>query len=44
MEKETIHPLYAISPVDGRYHKETEKLAEYFSEYALIKNRVKIEI
>ena len=44
MEKETIHPLYAISPVDGRYHKETEKLEEYFSEYALIKNRMKIEI
>jgi adenylosuccinate lyase len=36
--------LRAISPIDGRYAKKTEALAEYFSEYALIKYRVKVEI
>jgi len=36
--------LKAISPIDGRYHNKTDKLQEYFSEYALIKYRVKIEI
>jgi adenylosuccinate lyase len=37
-------PLTAISPVDGRYTKQTEKLSRYFSEYALIKYRVWVEI
>lgn len=36
--------LFAISPVDGRYSKRTEILREYFSEYALIKYRVRVEI
>ena len=36
--------LLAISPVDGRYCKTTKVLAEYFSEYALIKYRVKVEV
>ncbi len=36
--------LKAISPVDGRYRKTTEKLANYFSEFALIKYRVFVEI
>jgi adenylosuccinate lyase len=36
--------LTAISPVDGRYHKQTAPLAAYFSEYALIQYRVLIEI
>ncbi|WP_443946909.1 adenylosuccinate lyase [Pedobacter sp. AW1-32] len=36
--------LQAISPVDGRYRKTTEKLASYFSEEALIKYRVFVEI
>ncbi|MFI3266730.1 MAG: adenylosuccinate lyase [Rikenellaceae bacterium] len=36
--------LTAISPVDGRYRKNCEQLAEYFSEYALIKYRVLVEI
>ncbi|MEM1320616.1 MAG: adenylosuccinate lyase [Bacteroidota bacterium] len=36
--------LTAISPVDGRYHEKTKELAEYFSEYALIKYRVFVEI
>lgn len=36
--------LQAISPVDGRYRKTTENLANYFSEEALIKYRVFVEI
>ena len=36
--------LTAISPVDGRYRGKTEKLGEYFSEYALIRYRVRVEI
>lgn len=39
-----LSPLQAISPVDGRYRKTTAKLAEYFSEYALIKYRIFVEI
>jgi len=39
-----MSPLNAISPVDGRYHKITESLANYFSEAALIKYRVFVEI
>ena len=36
--------LTAISPVDGRYRGKTEALAEYFSEYALMRYRVRVEI
>ncbi len=36
--------LTAISPIDGRYRGKTESLAEYFSEYALIRYRVRVEI
>ncbi|MDX5405396.1 MAG: adenylosuccinate lyase, partial [Bacteroidota bacterium] len=36
--------LYAISPVDGRYQRHTEALQSYFSEYALIRYRVRVEI
>ena len=36
--------LNAISPVDGRYSKQTEFLSNYFSEKALIKYRAKVEI
>ena len=36
--------LTAISPIDGRYRGKTETLAEYFSEYALMKYRVLVEI
>lgn len=39
-----LTPLTAISPVDGRYRKQTEELAGYFSEFALIKYRVWVEI
>lgn len=36
--------LTAISPIDGRYRGKTERLADYFSEYALIRYRVRVEI
>jgi len=36
--------LTAISPIDGRYHEKTQELSAYFSEYALIKYRVFVEI
>ena len=36
--------LTAISPIDGRYRNKTDKLAGYFSEYALIRYRVRVEI
>ena len=39
-----INSLNNISPVDGRYAKNTEELSQYFSESALIKYRVYIEI
>lgn len=36
--------LTAISPIDGRYRSKAEPLADYFSEYALIRYRVRVEI
>lgn len=39
-----LTPLTAVSPVDGRYHSKTAPLADYFSEYAVIRYRVRIEI
>ena len=36
--------LTAISPVDGRYRSKTEKLAAYFSEQALIRYRIRVEV
>jgi adenylosuccinate lyase len=36
--------LMAVSPIDGRYNSTTSELGEYFSEFALIRARVKIEI
>lgn len=36
--------LTAISPIDGRYRSKTEPLADYFSEYALIRYRIRVEI
>ncbi len=36
--------LNAISPVDGRYRSKTEQYANYFSEYALIRYRVQVEV
>ena len=40
----SLTPLNAISPIDGRYRSKTNKLADYFSEEALIKYRVLVEI
>ena len=39
-----FNSLTVISPVDGRYHDKTKTLSAYFSEYALIKYRVLVEI
>lgn len=39
-----LDKLTAISPIDGRYRNNTAELAEYFSEYALIKYRTHVEI
>ena len=38
-----LSALTAISPVDGRYRGKTEALASYFSEFALIRYRVRVE-
>ncbi|MEO6729225.1 MAG: adenylosuccinate lyase [Candidatus Dojkabacteria bacterium] len=37
-------PLHAISPIDGRYHSQTQNLSSYFSEAALITYRVFVEV
>ena len=39
-----LDTLTAISPIDGRYRSKTAPLADYFSEYALIRYRVRVEI
>ncbi len=39
-----LSPLTAISPIDGRYRSKTEQLDLYFSEFALIRYRVKVEV
>lgn len=39
-----LSSLTAISPVDGRYRSKCEKLDEYFSEFGLIRYRVKVEV
>ena len=39
-----LNALTAISPIDGRYRSKTEELSEYFSEFALIRYRVLVEI
>ena len=36
--------LFSISPIDGRYRRQTEDLQQYFSEFALIKYRVWVEV
>ncbi len=40
----TLTALTAISPVDGRYRSKTDKLGEYFSEAALIRYRIRVEV
>lgn len=39
-----LNKLTSISPIDGRYRGKTQSLAEFFSEYALIRYRVRVEI
>jgi adenylosuccinate lyase len=39
-----LNSLTAISPIDGRYRNKVEDLDGYFSEYALIRYRVRVEI
>ena len=39
-----LQELTAISPVDGRYRGKTAKLADYFSEFALIRYRIRVEV
>jgi adenylosuccinate lyase len=39
-----LNALTAISPIDGRYRKQVQHLDDYFSEYALIKYRVMVEV
>ena len=41
---QNLTPLNAISPIDGRYHNKTSSLSKYFSEEALIRYRVLVEI
>lgn len=43
MPENNIHPLHALSPLDGRYRTAVSELAEYLSEYALMRNRVYVE-
>lgn len=40
----SLSPLTAVSSVDGRYHNNTKELTNYFSEFALIKYRVLVEV
>ncbi|NGM63015.1 adenylosuccinate lyase [Sphingobacterium sp. SGG-5] len=40
----TLSALTAVSPIDGRYHTTTKELSAYFSEFALIKHRVLVEV
>lgn len=40
----TLSPLTAITPIDGRYYNNTKDLSNYFSEFALIKYRVLVEV
>lgn len=39
-----FHSLQAVSPIDGRYAAKTASLRQYFSEFALIRNRVRVEV
>ncbi|HET6540531.1 MAG TPA: adenylosuccinate lyase, partial [Chryseolinea sp.] len=39
-----LNPLTAISPIDGRYFETVKPLSPYFSEFALMKYRIQVEI
>ena len=41
---QALSPLTAVSPLDGRYHRQTAPLAPFFSELALIRYRVLVEV
>ena len=43
-EEQISAEYLALGPLDGRYYQIAKKLSPYFSEYALVKNRVKVEI
>ena len=43
-QKMALNPLTAITPIDGRYNNKTSDLQAYFSESALIKFRIQVEI
>ncbi|PSN84416.1 hypothetical protein B9Q01_00705 [Candidatus Marsarchaeota G1 archaeon OSP_D] len=38
------HDLVSISPINGRYRREVQELSDYFSEFALMRERVFVEI
>ena len=40
----SLSPLTALSPIDGRYHDRVAALRQYFTEFGLIRFRVRIEI
>jgi len=44
MKMTDVNAMTAISPIDGRYRAQTEPLAAYFSEYALMRYRVRVEV
>ncbi|MEO8770787.1 MAG: adenylosuccinate lyase [Ferruginibacter sp.] len=39
-----LSPLTAVSPIDGRYYNSSKQLSDYFSEYALVKYRLHVEV
>ena len=44
MENDRLNPLMALSPLDGRYQDKCQPLADFFSEYALMRYRTMVEI
>ena len=44
MENDRLDPLMALSPLDGRYQDKCQQLADFFSEYALMRYRTMVEI
>jgi adenylosuccinate lyase len=44
LQQESLSPLMALSPLDGRYLNQAAALAPYFSEFALIRNRFRVEV
>lgn len=44
MDTSAFSPLHAVSPIDGRYADKTESLRNYFSEWAFMRYRVRVEI